>query len=326
MALDRKLQPEQDPRKVRPARAVKVQEEGASTVGSSSARTLQQRLGNQGTHGVASLLVSRPGGQSTLQRQSVIDNPPLMIGKTAKSSDRMQKIANELWERYPSLASQFISDWVSEAGQAVNSLADPADPELSTYWWIALGGNVVWALSTLAPLLGQVALGVAGAVVGSGAAQKTELLGPPLPASKPLLIQHLAETGDKIEKAVRPILEDALTEAAAKNITSPTEQNKVLWRHMFPSIPYDTRRGVITNTARAAALSAFDDFVKQYEAWKNMIRNTVDEERLRNYRSAGDLGEAGGRAGYFLRATSDSEWAAAANRHPFKPKLKFKGF
>lgn len=289
-------------------------------------RKLQERLGNQGAQTFATNLAPNATKGGRRQTMQAVDLPPIMIGATKESSNRMQKIADSLWERFPSIARGFLIEWFAETSAAVNSIQGPPDPDASMYWWIALAGNITWAAtSLLAPELNAAItlMSFGGAAVGSGALQA--LYGVSKPDGKSALIQRLAEARDKMEMTAGPVIEDALAEAAAKNITNPTAQDKLLWKRMFPGISFESRSGTIFKAALAEAMSALDDFAKQYADWQNTIRNLVDDERIKNYRSVGDYGEAGARAGYYLRPVSKAEHDRAASKHPFHPRLKFKG-
>ncbi len=124
---------------------------------------------------------------------------------------RREALAKKLEEE----VEQFIADglelWVSAAHQAITEFRDPVEEESAAYWFISLGGNMLWAATVFFPTA-RVAAPVAsllGAALGSGTAgQVNKWMAQPLneKSAREYAADQVAERADKLEAK---LVEDA---------------------------------------------------------------------------------------------------------------------
>jgi Domain of unknown function (DUF4157) len=264
--------------------------------------------------------LSRPAIQ--LQAAAPILLDPMIISSNPKEGAAEQKVSDEVMERLWGIGIRFLDEWFSAMSAGVDSLPEPEDPEAETYWFIALAGNLAWAVTSLMAAELVVPISVLGAAVGSGSIQK--LLGESAPPAKPFLIASLAKARDAMEKTLKPKIIDADLEILDEKITDKSRQEQVLWSKMF-LVPYEKKFESMVAIAVKHAMAAFSDFMSQYKVWKDEIWALVVKDRQISMPKGplGEPGESAARAGYLLRPTTGGERAAAEKQHPFNPRLKF---
>jgi len=182
-----------------------------------------------------------------------------------------------------------LGAWQEQVDNAITDAEYPVEPESKIFFWIALGGNLLWAATCLVNPAAGLAIGVmsfAGAFIGSGGIQKVagEPDSPPPPPNSPEgaktgLRQRVAKARGKLEKY---FLEkghewgsgfESLQDWEQSDAIILNQFNAYIWKQMFPSIPYDDDRfDQIRLMAVDAVTSAVSDFNGQ---WAKFKRNAV---------------------------------------------------
>jgi hypothetical protein len=179
-----------------------------------------------------------------------------------------------------------VGAWQQQVDNAITD-ADyvPVESESKLYWWIALGGNLLWAATCLvnpeAALAGVLIKGMsfAGAAIGSGGIQAMGDLGPPEPKNpedaKAMLRKKVAKARGGLETYYQEKRQDwgsrfeRLQDWDQPDDALLNQFNVYIWQQMFASIPYDNDRfDRIHETAVDAVKSAVADFNRQWTKFK----------------------------------------------------------
>jgi hypothetical protein len=178
-----------------------------------------------------------------------------------------------------------LNAWQQQVDNAITDESYPMEPESKVFWWIALGGNLLWAATCfLNPAAaGEMVLiklmSVIGAAIGTGVAEKASPPPDTPDAAKVGLRQQIAKARGKLEAEFQKKRREwassfvRLQDWAKNDDTLLDEFNVYLWQQMFPTIPYDDDRfDQIRIMAVEAVKSAVADYNRQ---WKEFKRATV---------------------------------------------------
>ena len=174
-----------------------------------------------------------------------------------------------------------LGAWQQQVDNAITDESYAIQEESKLYWWIALGGNLVWAATCfLNPAVaGEMILikimSVAGATYAAGTLEK---------AAPPPDNPQTAKEGIREQIAIaRGTLEGEFQKKSREWASGfiwlqdwgkddPTilgDFNVYIWEQMFPTIPYDKLRfKQILNMAKEAVRSAVADYNRQWKQFK----------------------------------------------------------
>jgi hypothetical protein len=141
---------------------------------------------------------------------------PARVANAQKQHDQLvaarQRRVEALAKKLEEEVEQFISDglnlWVDAAHQAINDYREPVEEESVVYWFVALGGNLLWASTAFYPeakLATQMA-SVFGSIIGSGTVAQVKNLTKMLNESaserpaREYVADEVAERADQWEK------------------------------------------------------------------------------------------------------------------------------
>lgn len=178
-----------------------------------------------------------------------------------------------------------LGAWQQQVDNAITDEPYAMEEQSKIYWWIALGGNLVWAATCfLNPAVaGEMTLikimSVAGATYGSGTPEKAAPPPDNPPAAKEGIREQIAIARGRLETEFEKKSREwasgfiRLQDWGKDDPTILSEFNAYIWQQMFPTIPYDELRfKQILNMAKEAVKSAVADFNRQ---WKQFQRATV---------------------------------------------------
>jgi len=178
-----------------------------------------------------------------------------------------------------------LGAWQQQVDSAITDESYAMEEESKLYWWIALGGNLVWAGTCfLNPAAaGEVVLikilSFAGAAYGSGALEKASPPPDNPPTAKEAIRENIAVARGTLEEEFQKQSREwasgfiRLQDWGKDDPTILGEFNAYIWEKMFPTIPYDKLRfKAILNMAKEAVSSAVADYNRQ---WKQFRRDNV---------------------------------------------------
>src|SRR5262245_50960889 len=188
-------------------------------------------------------------------------------------------------ERVSGWIEQFLDDWQQGGVAALAATPEPSEPVSSAYWYVALGGNLMWATAVFFPesLLIAVPLSYIGAYFGSGGAAAPFLSDPSPPSAKEFTGKQLAMLRDDMQKTVEDqmLLEWATYVASPKGETPPDlEARKMeIWKEMFPKVPYGKRNDYFYDQMLGQIKSALPQFNRQWKEWYSSRGESCVEAR-----------------------------------------------
>jgi|SRR5215475_6279538 len=198
------------------------------------------------------------------------------IERAAKErvATRQQRI-EQLIEPIDMQIQIYLNGWQIQAVAATAVAEPPPEDDSKLFWYIALGGNLLWAGTCLinpaagiglrianqarAALLVKV-MSFAGATVGSGGVQYGHDVyehywkdpPPTVEDAKKLVADWIVQKHDVLEKLFKMMRREWATDLAAlEDWGGTTEQivdmhQQYIWMQMFPRIPYDSGDGKYT--------------------------------------------------------------------------------
>jgi hypothetical protein len=215
-----------------------------------------------------------------------------------------EPIRKQAREAFPKELDTFANLWLTAATTALAGAPEPEDEESKADWWMALGGNLIWAATCLVPegwAITEALMSFGGAAVGSG------ILGGPhgkAPSGKKAIAQMLTESRDVLVNSAATIMDEAAIECGDDGIADAQEQRKVLWRRLFRT-PFDQSEPI--RAAMDVTIEAgLADYQQQWKEWRREIKLEALER----------FGVAGANPG---------EQEEIAQERPFSPHLTFGG-
>jgi hypothetical protein len=279
-------------------------------------------------------------GNLAIQRDDKTDatilvNPVYVDAHHPRRAEARQRKSDKLIDHFPRAGRGYLSEWSSCADSALTSAKQPEDPDARDNWYLALAGNLGWALMAFpvffpagVPLLvqlGVMGVSVAGAATGSGAFAKKE---EQAPTARTMVSDRLAAVADAFEHEMRAPIIEAAMECVEKNVNGEEQQDKILWNHLFAGIPYETRRKVLTTQIRSMIEKALQSYMDQYESWKGELHSEASRlaakevAEMTRIMGAGGEGQGAARAGMQISYTR-IHLDELKKAHPFRPELTF---
>jgi hypothetical protein len=211
---------------------------------------LQRSAGN---HAVAGLLAREPAS-------------PSPAGEATADAQRLSQLETRINDR----ADPMLTLWVSANMDALNSLPAPTvdDPSGQMNFWVALGGNLLWAATSLMPewSVVMIPMSVGGAAVGSGSLAQDPAAQPPSP--RDALGKAIFRARDQLLADVAERAPAMAATMAARGITDPEHQDSELWRELFGTAPVQDS-SALRETAASALRGALETYTAAYRQWEN---------------------------------------------------------
>jgi hypothetical protein len=250
-----------------------------------------------------------------LQRQGAppATAPDASADAEKAKAEKAKKIHDDALTRLPKEADTQLGVWLSAAGLAVGAAKDPPDPVAASNAWMALGGNMIWAATSLAALsagTGGVGVVIAasfgGAALGGGVAAEK---GADAGAARQSVASALADVRDKAKSNVPKICEDLAKQFSQEpTIEDELSQNKMLWAKLIgEDIAYDSSKAIESKLFKKVTW-ILKSYVDQYYDWKARIAKCEYDNRSR----------WGKLVGVSWRE-KDRGQQACAEKEPFKP-------
>jgi hypothetical protein len=296
-------------------------------------------LAHELTHVVQQTTSSLP--QNTIQLQPnaeseqvpFTDMPPIMLVMPRGTGRREQRRADQLQAQQQQIArdayyglsdsfQSFVDLWLTAANTALHQAQVPEDPTVRGNFYRALGGNMLWAATSFFrawhPIV--IAMSFAGAAVGSGIIAEDSY-----PTGIAEVATLLTRARDRLYQDTTQVRQDVAIECATNGITSLEEQRRVLWRHIYPSAPYNS-----SDALRASILERINigliQFRSQHEAWRRSTEAEGSHRAIEHCREAnmpaGEPGAGAAQAGCnisYTRIFTDE----IRQQRPFDPQLTF---
>jgi hypothetical protein len=229
---------------------------------------LQKHDGNQ-TKDISSINAHSP----LVQRNTIVLDP-VVISNDRDTQQRLQQQSDAMMARFPEVWRGFCRDWYASSTAALSSIPDLPNPYEARNFWIALGGNMAWAMTSLSvaatvPGIGAgVVVGVSavGAGAGSGAFARQ---GPP--SGREAVIDMLSAQKDMLEQAgTRQLFVDVASQCIQNPATASDRdaQDRMLWQRFASGIEFENRTSMMTTKARTILSSWLAQFQSQYLEWK----------------------------------------------------------
>ncbi len=250
-----------------------------------------------------------PGTSSSRRRQ------------LAQETARQNVIARDAFNNLNVSFEQFVDLWLTSANTALHQAVVPEDPTVRRNFYTALGGNMLWAATSLFatwhPIV--IAMSFVGAAIGSGAAAADAA-----PTGIPQVAGLLTRTRDTLFRQSASVRSDVAIVCAQRNRTDLESQRQVLWAHIFPGVPYNS-----SDTLRELTLVRINaglvQFRAQYDAWQSATEASGSHRAVTYCREIfphNADGEGAARAGCII-SFSSSFTAEARQANPFTPHLTF---
>jgi len=189
-----------------------------------------------------------------------------------------QRIADQLLEYIDLQTQSFLNGWQIQADSALTVAQQPQDDDSKVFWFIALGGNLLWAGTCLVnpAAAGSITImSFAGAAIGSGSLEQAWKNPPEEPAdAKALAAGWIAEKRDQLEKTFKKARRQWATDLAGLDGFGLTAEDmldtfqKYIWTNMFPRIAYDDHKYSAIHTACVKnAETMLADFRTQWQKY-----------------------------------------------------------
>ncbi len=201
---------------------------------------------------------------------------PLTVGSSEADVHHTHQIKQDARKRLPGEARNFVDLSFSASQNGANTANKPKDPIARENFNRALAGNLLWAATSLFvewnPAV--IVMSFIGASIGSGVASKSSNV---IGQGEAMIADRLAQEADNLEATVTPIAQATADECGEKQIYDYEDQNKLLWRNLFPrssshaGISWETKRETLTRLSRQRVEGALTDFIKQWEKWNEKI-------------------------------------------------------
>lgn len=188
-----------------------------------------------------------------------------------------------------------LGAWQEQVDNAITDATYAVAPDSEVFWWIALGGNLLWAATSL--INPEVAIGLAairilshvGAAVGSGAAQKVWGEPESPEGAKTLIRQHVAKARGQLEKHFQEQRREwgarfeRLQDWNKDDTELLNQFNAYIWQQMFPLIPFDDDRfDGIRLKAVEAIKSTVADYNRQWVEFRRTASWYGEKERQKH--------------------------------------------
>jgi hypothetical protein len=233
--------------------------------------------------------------------------------------------------RFPEVARGFCRDWFSAATAALASAPEPEDPFAARNFWIALGGNMLWASTSLTSALtatpGPAVAGVVGASAGGAALGSGVLANAAPPSGKAAVTDKLASMRDQLETRVTQkgffvdVVQNAVTDPTASGDINA--QDKLLWNKFADAkVSFESKVATMTTILRAILADYLVQFQKEFLEWKardDVIKKAREHELAEQ--SSGPFGDVWDILGDVLGigTPADRFFEMAMSDIPFEP-------
>ena len=173
--------------------------------------------------------------------------------------DSQQRMADQLVEYIDLQTQSFLNGWQIQAVSALMAAQQPPEDSSKVFWFIALGGNLLWAGTCLvnpAAAGGITIMSFAGAAIGSGSVEQIWKSPPEEPAdAKALASGWISQKRDQLEATFKAKRREWATDLAGLDgFGGTTEQildmfQTYIWKNMFPRIAYDNHKYSAVHTS-----------------------------------------------------------------------------
>jgi hypothetical protein len=202
-------------------------------------------------------------------------------GAPNQGAASQQRIADQLLEYIDLQTQSFLNGWQIQADSALTVAQQPPNDDSKVFWFIALGGNLLWAGTCLvnpAAATSITIMSFAGAAIGSGSVEQVWKNPPEEPAdAKALAAGWIAEKRDQLEKTFKKARRQWATDLAGLDGFGLTTEEmldtfqKYIWTNMFPRIAFDDHKYSAIHTACVKnAETMLADFRTQWQKYVQM--------------------------------------------------------
>jgi hypothetical protein len=217
-------------------------------------------------HELAHVVQHRLGETRRVLRQAPAQ--PLDLSQTAPLEGRLIDRAGE-----------WMTLWLWATTDALNALppVEIIDPSAANNFYFALGGNLLWAATSLmhewSPAMIPMAFG--GAIAAAGVMGQDPT--PQPPTMRDALGREIAAARDRVMALVRNAIGGIAGEMSNSGLTDRDEQDRDLWRRLFRGIEFDSALA-LRDSASSILQRALDAYLADYRTW---LRTTEDEAKRR---------------------------------------------
>ena len=162
-----------------------------------------------------------------------------------------RRIADKLLEHIDLQIQTYLNGWQTQALGALMAAQQPPEDSSRVFWYIALGGNLLWAGTCLInpAAAGITIMSFSGAAIGSGSIEQLWKNPPEQPAdAKALATGWISQKRDALEATFKKARREWATDLAGFDGFGGTAEqtldmvNTYIWTHMFPRIAHDDRK------------------------------------------------------------------------------------
>src|SRR5215211_892581 len=162
-----------------------------------------------------------------------------------------RRVADRLIEHIDLQIQSYLNGWQTQALGALMAAQQPPEDGSKVFWYIALGGNLLWAGTCLVNPAGGAVVGMSffGAAIGSGGIEQIWKNPPEEPAdAKALASGWISQKRDALEATFKKARREWATDLAGLDGFGGTAEqtldmvNTYIWAHMFPRISNDDHK------------------------------------------------------------------------------------
>jgi hypothetical protein len=188
-----------------------------------------------------------------------------------------------------------LDAWQQQVDNAITDATYAVAPESEVFWWIALGGNLLWAAASLLdPAVAAeqaliILMSHTGGVVASGAVQKAWGQPDSPEGAKTIIRQKVAKARGELDKHYQEKRREwgsrfeRLQDWDQSDGILLDQFNAYIWKQMFPLIPFDADRfDQIRLVAVEAVQSAVADYNRQWTEFKRSAAWYGEKERKKH--------------------------------------------
>jgi hypothetical protein len=188
-----------------------------------------------------------------------------------------------------------LGAWQQQVDNAITDAVYPIPHESQVFWWIALGGNLLWAATSLLdPAVAAeqaliILMSHVGGIAAAGAAKKAWGEPDSPEGAKEKIRQQIAKARGELDKYFQEKRREwgsrfeRLQDWDQSDDILLDQFNAYIWKQMFPSIPYDADRfDRIRLMAVEAVQSAVADYTNQWIKFERFAAYYGEKERKRH--------------------------------------------
>jgi hypothetical protein len=202
---------------------------------------------------------------------------PVKVVPQQGPDNRQQRVADQLIQHIDTQIQTFLNGWQTQALGALMAAQQPPEDGSKVFWYIALGGNLLWAGTCLInpASAGITIMSFSGAAIGSGSIEQLWKNPPEEPAdAKALASGWVSQKRDALEATFKKARREWATDLAGLDGFGGTAEqtldmiNAYIWTHMFPRIAHDDRKYSTIHTLCLKNIEAMlADFRTQWQKY-----------------------------------------------------------